>query len=96
MHGNASSLEEQGASHGGAAVQSPTDITANVEPFVQIASWGHGKFHPLMKVTSAGLSLEDGGQYGDNGERNNRKAIHTRAGGLEIAPAAGEKQHVTL
>lgn len=41
------------------------------EPFVQLASWGHGSFTPLAQFTSGGLLLGggrgDGSEHGEGG-----------------------------
>lgn len=89
MHANTSGIGEQGA-QGAGEMPSATDTPVTVDPFVQLASWGQGEFSPLMKVTSTGLSLD--GENGDesNGDTLSRHEIRTGAGGLEIAPAAGE------
>lgn len=94
MHVNASSVA-QGQQQQTGASSSPLATTAKFEPFVQIASWGEGEFYPLMSVTSTELSLE--GEHParedrrNNGDAINSRAIRTREGDLEIAPAAGEK-----
>lgn len=96
LHANTSSAAEKQQAAAAAGSSSPSAvISATFEPFVQIASWGEGIFYPLMSVTSTGLSLE--GEYPTNGDRRNNgdvtnsRAIKTREGDLEIAPAAGEK-----
>lgn len=93
IHPNISSTEEQGAAPGREARGPSRAHAVNFsEPFVQLALWGDGEFHPLLRATSSGLSLE-GGPGGVEKEGRNRKAISTEEGDLEISPAAGEEQH---
>ncbi|CAM9180643.1 unnamed protein product, partial [Laminaria digitata] len=88
IHPNMSSPEEQGTPGREARGPSQADAVNFFEPFVQVASWGDGQFHPLLRVASTGLSLE-GGPEGVEKGGGIRKAIRTEAGDLEISPAAG-------
>ena len=86
---NVSSPQEQGGSAREAKGPSRAHAVTLFGPFVQVASWGDGRYHPLLKVSSTGISLE-GGPGGVESGGSNRKAISTE-GDLEISPAAGEK-----
>ena len=94
IHPNTSSPKEQSAPGHEARGPSRAHNAANFsESFVQVALWGDGEFHPLLRATSTGLSFEGGPGRVEKGA-SNRKAISTEEGDLEISPAAGEEQRL--